>query len=80
MKARLLAIVLVALTVAVGAAAQADPPPIVTPVPPPAVGVQKDGPFRLLVAARADANHRRAQGFHAEPVKENHLWWVVYYH
>jgi hypothetical protein len=79
MKARLTALVLIALTIAVGASVQADPPPVVVPGPPPGAAVQKDGPFRLLVAARADVNHRRAQGYHAEAMKENGLWWVVFY-
>jgi hypothetical protein len=80
MKSWFTAILLVALTIVIGAPAQADGPPVVVPVPPPGAAVQRDGPFRLLVAARADANHRRSQGFHAEPVRENGLWWVVYYH
>jgi hypothetical protein len=59
-----------------GASAQANPPAVVAQAPP---AVQKDGPYRLLLAAKADARHRRAQGFHADVVREDGVWWVVYY-
>lgn len=77
MKNWVLATVLGAVTMA-GVAALAHPPTIAAQVTPPA-GVQKDGPFRLLLAARADAQHRRAQGFRTEVTQENGVWWVVYY-
>jgi hypothetical protein len=81
MKSWLTATLLVALTIVGCAAALAQPPTAVAqaPVPPPPGGVQKDGPFRLLVAARAHAKHRRGQGFRTEVVKESGMWWVVFY-
>jgi hypothetical protein len=68
-----------AVLIAAGAFAQANPPTIVAQAPPPPTAAQRDGPFRLLVAAKADARHRRAQGFRADVVLENGFWWVVYY-
>ena len=64
-----------------GASTEANPPTPVAqvpgaPVPPP---MQRDGPYRVLVAAKVDARHRRAQGFRADVVIENGLWWVLYY-
>jgi len=67
-----------ALTIAASASAQANPPTVVAKAPPPPVGVQKDGPFRLLLRAKVDAQHRRQQGYRADVVWENGVWWVIY--
>jgi hypothetical protein len=79
MKHSLLAALLAVATIAACASAQANPPVTLAQAPPPGVPAQKDGPFRLLLAARADARHRRIQGFHADVVSENGMWWVIYY-
>jgi hypothetical protein len=80
MKACLMAILIGAAALGVSAVALADPPSTVVPVPAPPVVIQRDGPYRLLVAAKADARHRRAHGFQADIAKEAGLWWVVYHH
>ncbi len=67
-----------AATIAAGASAQATPTTLVAQAPAPP-SVQKDGPYRLLVAAKADARHRRIQGFQADVVWENGVWWVIYH-
>jgi hypothetical protein len=79
MRCWLTAVLLGVVTFAAGASVQANPPIIVAQVPAPPAPVQKDGPFRLLLAAKADARHRRAQGFRADVVSETGVWWVVFY-
>lgn len=79
MKSRLTITLLAALAIAGSAVAQADPPVVVVPTTAPASVSQRDGPFRLLVAARGHANRRRAQGFQTEIIRENAMWWVAYY-
>jgi hypothetical protein len=80
MRHLLTAVLLGAATLTAGACALAHPPALVAQAPPPPAGVQKDGPFRLLVRARKHAHFRRVQGFRAEVISENGFWWVVYYH
>ena len=39
--------------------------------------VLKDGPFRLLLAAKAQAHRRQMQGYRTQIVDEKGLWWVL---
>jgi hypothetical protein len=72
-------VLLLALTVVGNAVAQTGPPIAPDSVPVQTNSPQRDGPFRLLAAARAHANRRRAQGYHADIVKERRFWWVICY-
>jgi hypothetical protein len=79
MKMWLTASLVLAITIVAGVAVQADPVPPPPPIPVPAPGMIKDGPFHLLVAAKAHARHRRVQGYRTDIVVENGLWYVVCY-
>ena len=79
MKIWLTATLAFALMIAAGVSVQADPPGGV-PIPVPAPVVFKDGPYRLLLAAKAQARHRQDQGYRTEIANENGLWWVLCSH
>jgi hypothetical protein len=66
-------------SIVAAASAQTTPPTIVAQASASTVVASKDGPFRLLAVAKADARQRRAQGFRADVVLENGFWWVIYY-
>lgn len=78
---KLMATFLGIVLIAAGVSGLANPPALTAqaPVPVPPVAVQKEGPFRLLAAAKVRARHRRMEGFHADVTGENGAWWVVFY-
>jgi hypothetical protein len=77
MKYWLTAALLCVLAIPASTFVQVNPATLVAQAPPPPV--QKDGPFRLLVVARAHARQRQAQGFRTNIVAENGVWWVLFY-
>jgi len=79
MKNWLMATLLGLVLITAGVSGLTNSPAIAAQVPAPPAAVQKDGPFRLLLAARAHARHRRMEGFHADVMEENGAWWVVFY-